>query len=74
MTYVLLAVLGVVIGSVLRNQKKGVPSQPVQVQNQFQYTRVQKGHSLTKHLLFGWMVLYIPAIYITFSPNHYWHA
>ena len=38
------------------------------------YTRQQKGHSLILHLLFGWLALYIPAIYITFSPNHYWHA
>jgi hypothetical protein len=38
------------------------------------YTRQQKGHSLTKHLLFGWIVLYIPTMYYHFSPNHYWHA
>jgi|GEM_PF-3141522 len=38
------------------------------------YVRVQKGHSLTKHLLFGIFVLWIPAIYYTISPNHYWHA
>lgn len=39
-----------------------------------QYVRQQRGHSLTKHLLFGWIVLWVPAIYYTFSPNHYWHA
>lgn len=39
-----------------------------------QYTRQQKGHSLTLHLLLGGFVLWIPAIYYTFSPNHYWHA
>ena len=38
------------------------------------YVRQQKGHSLTKHLLLGVFVLYIPAIYYTFSPNHYWTA
>lgn len=38
------------------------------------YTRQQKGHSLTMHLLFGAVVLWIPAIYISCSPNHYWHA
>ena len=38
------------------------------------YVRQQEGHSLILHLLFGWLALYIPAIYITFSPNHYWHA
>ena len=39
-----------------------------------QYTRQQKGHSLTLHFLFGAVVLWIPAIYYTFSPNHYSHA
>lgn len=38
------------------------------------YTRQQKGHSLTLHLLFGWVLLWIPAIYYSFSPNHYWKA
>jgi hypothetical protein len=35
--------------------------------------RVQKGHSLVAHLLLGWVFLWIPAIYYTLSPNHYWH-
>lgn len=38
------------------------------------YTRQQKGHSLTKHLLFGWLLLWIPTIYYSVSKNHYWHA
>lgn len=38
------------------------------------YTREQKGHSIIKHICFGWMALWIPAIYYTISPNHYWHA
>lgn len=38
------------------------------------YNREQKGHSLTKHLLFGWVVLWIPTIYYAFSPRHFWHA
>jgi hypothetical protein len=38
------------------------------------YTRQQKGHSLILHLLLGMFVLWIPAIYISVSPNHYWHA
>lgn len=38
------------------------------------YTRQQRGHSLTLHLLLGAFVLWIPAIYISVSPNHYWHA
>ena len=39
-----------------------------------QYVRQQKGHSLILHLLLGVFVLWIPAIYFTVSPNHYWHA
>jgi hypothetical protein len=39
-----------------------------------QYVRQQTGHSITKHLLLGWMVLYIPTIYYAASPNHYFHA
>ena len=38
------------------------------------YNRQQTGHSLTKHLLFGWLLLYIPTIYYAVSPNHYFHA
>ena len=38
------------------------------------YTRQQKGHSLTKHLLLGAFVLWIPTIYYAVSPNHYFHA
>ena len=45
-----------------------------QARDRAQYVRNQKGHSLTLHLLFGWIVLWIPALYITCSPNHYWHA
>jgi hypothetical protein len=38
------------------------------------YTRQQKGHSITKHLLLvciGVGMITIP--YYSFSPNHYWH-
>ena len=45
-----------------------------QSRDKAQYTRQQTGHSLTKHLLLGWVLLWIPAIYYSFSPNHYWHA
>jgi hypothetical protein len=38
------------------------------------YVRNQQGHSIIKHLLFGWVLLWIPAIYYTISKNHYWHA
>jgi hypothetical protein len=38
------------------------------------YTRVQKGHSLTLFLLTDWLTLYIRTMYYTFSPNHFWHA
>ncbi|WGH20858.1 hypothetical protein QLT00_gp75 [Gordonia phage Commandaria] len=37
------------------------------------YTRVQSGHSIVKHLLFGWIVFWIPSIYYAISPNHYYH-
>lgn len=37
------------------------------------YARQQTGHSLTLHLLFGPVVLWIPLIYFSLSPNHYWH-
>lgn len=51
------------------------PAPPVkQARDKAQYVRQQKGHSLTAHLLLGAFVLWIPAIYYTFSPNHYWHA
>lgn len=33
-----------------------------------------KGHSIILHILFGWIVMYIPAIYYTFSKKHYWHV
>jgi hypothetical protein len=38
------------------------------------YVRTQKGHSLILHLIFGWILLYIPTIYFAVSPNHYFHA
>ena len=44
-----------------------------QARDRAQYVRTQKGHSLTLHLLLGAFVLWIPAIYYTVSPNHYWH-
>lgn len=37
------------------------------------YTREQKGHSLILHLTLGALVLWIPAIYISISPRHFWH-
>lgn len=52
------------------NQKPSVR----QARDRAQYVRQQKGHSLIKHLLFGWIVLYIPTIYFACSPNHYFHA
>ena len=38
------------------------------------YNRQQKGHSIIKHLLLGWIACYIPTIYYAVSPNHYFHA
>lgn len=64
-------VLGLIIGMMMR---KGGGQAQGGYARQPQYTRVQKGHSLTKHILFGWIVGYIYTIYITISPNHYWHV
>lgn len=44
------------------------------VKPEVSYVRQQKGHSVIKHLLLGWIVLYIPTIYFAASPNHYFHA
>lgn len=38
------------------------------------YVRQQKGHSIIKHLILGCFCLWINVIYISVSPNHYWHA
>lgn len=45
-----------------------------QSRDKAQYVRQQKGHSLILHLLLGIFVMYIDVIYISVSPNHYWHA
>jgi hypothetical protein len=49
-------------------------SAPLNVERKVMYTRPQKGHSITKHLLFGWALAYIPTIYYVASPNHYFHT
>lgn len=41
--------------------------------NQKNYVRTQQGHSILLWAIFGGLVLWIPAFYFTFSPNHYWH-
>ena len=39
------------------------------------YVRPQTGHSLLLHaFVLGWFCLWINVIYISVSPNHYWHA
>lgn len=39
------------------------------------YTRQQKGHSLTLHILLAFLVIGLFTIpYISLSKNHYWHA
>ncbi|AXQ52925.1 hypothetical protein SEA_NEFERTHENA_62 [Microbacterium phage Neferthena] len=39
-----------------------------------QYVRQQKGHSwFIWWLILGPVTLWIPAIYFSVSPNHYWH-
>ena len=37
-------------------------------------TRRQKGHSLTLHILFGWMLVYAHTIYFAVSKDHYFHV
>lgn len=44
-----------------------------QAADRAQYVRQQHGHSLVKHILFGWILAYIPTIYYAVSPNHYFH-
>lgn len=53
-----------------------VPVQPNvrQARDRAQYTRPQTGHSLIKHILLGWVLLWIPTMYYAISPNHYFHA
>ena len=46
----------------------------MQARDRAQYVRQQTGHSIVKHLLFGWLLLWIPTIYYTISSNHYWHT
>lgn len=53
-----------------------VPVQPNvrQARDRAQYVRQQRGHSIIMHVLFGWLLLWIPTIYYAVSPNHYFHA
>jgi len=46
----------------------------LEVKREVSYVRAQTPHSFTKHLLFGWMLLWIPTIYYAVSPNHYFRA
>ena len=38
------------------------------------YNRGQTGHSIVAHLCLGIFVLWLNVVYITASPNHYWHT
>lgn len=38
------------------------------------YNRQQQGHSILLHLVLGIFILWINVIYISVSPNHYWHT
>lgn len=49
-------------------------SQVKQARDRAQYVRNQKGHSLILNLFLGTFVCWINVIYISVSPNHYWHA
>jgi hypothetical protein len=49
-------------------------SKNLNVKREVIYNREQKGHSIVKHLLLGMFVLWVNVIYISVSPNHYWHT
>ena len=49
--------------------------QVAKVKDGVQYTREQKGHSLTLWIFLSLCVFGIPwLVYYSVSPNHYWHA
>lgn len=44
-------------------------------QDNFNYVREQKGHSIIKHILLCLVgVGFFTIPYYSISPNHYWHA
>lgn len=50
-------------------------SEVKQARDKAQYTRQQKGHSLTLHILLAFLIVGLFTIpYYSLSPNHYWHA
>lgn len=57
----------------MRTSHGPMNNRSLNVNREVVYTRQQKGHSLTLHLLFGIVVLWINVIYISASPNHHWH-
>lgn len=72
-------------GTQWTEQYQPTPAQPVHtagpmtagslnVKREVIYNREQKGHSLILHLLISPFLLFINLIYISVSPNHYWHA
>ncbi len=45
-----------------------------QARDRAQYVRQQRGHSwIVWWLILGPITLWIPAVYYSVSPNHYWH-
>lgn len=57
----------------MSHQRGPMKHNDLHVERKVHYVRQQTGHSLTKHLLLGWALLYIPTIYYAISPNHYFH-
>jgi hypothetical protein len=49
-------------------------AQQLNVKREVSYVRQQQGHSIILHVFLGMFVLWINVIYISVSPNHYWHA
>jgi len=62
------------LGWIIRNANWKGTTVMKQAQDGANYTRQQKGHSITLHLLFGVFVLWVPTIYFAASPNHFFHA
>jgi len=56
-----------------RSSRGPMTNSALDVKREVVYTRQQKGHSLTLHLLLGIVVLWVNVIYISVSPNHHWH-
>lgn len=68
------AVMGAIVAISAQNTENERKLQQIdEILHPENYQKYPKEHSLLLWLLFGGMVLYIPAIYYTFSKKHKWH-